>query len=176
MAEHDQDGRMEGLDYWRLCDELSVHQAAALIAGCIPWTESDSRDDPYPDGYEAAKIAISNALQRGAISGRFVPLYGYDFGSGNREQIEHSIDTSNSRIDVDALRIWLAGRGLKTGFFFPKRSSLRTILIPNILDMPQSLRLRFWRGWRPRMKPLPVASHRNRRWSNGFESMRQNSA
>lgn len=27
---------MEGLDYWRLCDELSVLQAALLVVGCYP--------------------------------------------------------------------------------------------------------------------------------------------
>jgi hypothetical protein len=126
MAEHYQDGRMEGLDYWRLCDELSVHQAALLIAGCDPSTESNAAGNP--DGYEPAKTAISNALQRGAIKGRFVPLYRYDF-DGNREEIEHSIDISNSQVEVDALRTWLAGRGLKTGFFFPE-----TIVAQDYLD------------------------------------------
>jgi hypothetical protein len=129
MAEQDQDGKMEGLDYWRLCDELSVHQAALLIAGRDPSNDSDYADaEGNPHGYEAAKTAISNALQRGAINGRFVPLYRYDF-DGNREEIEHSIDTSNSRIEVDGLRTWLAGRGLKTGFFFPE-----TIVSQDYLD------------------------------------------
>jgi hypothetical protein len=120
---------MEGLDYWRLCDELSVHQAALLIAGCDPSTDSDYADlGRNADGYEAAKTAISNALERGAIKGRFVPRYQFDF-DGNGKKIEHSIDTSKSRVEVDALRTWLAGRGLKAGFFFPE-----TIVAQDYLD------------------------------------------
>lgn len=58
------------MDYWRLCDELSVIQAALLIVGRDP-----GNDAPYvegwehehrPTGYEAAKSAIKNAI----ISGR----------------------------------------------------------------------------------------------------------
>jgi hypothetical protein len=113
---------MESLDYWRLCDELSVHQAALLIAGCDPSTESDYADaEGNPDGYEAAKTAISNALQRGAINGRFVPLYRYDF-DGNCEKIEHSIDISNSRIEVDALRTWLARNSWRMRLFTRNKS------------------------------------------------------
>jgi len=32
---------MEGLDYWRLCDELSVIQAAFLIVGKDPAASQD---------------------------------------------------------------------------------------------------------------------------------------
>ena len=120
---------MEGLDYWRLCDELSVDEAALLIAGWDPSAYSEYADvEGIPVGYQAAKTAISNALQRGAIKGQVVPLYRYDF-DGNREKIVHPIDPSNSRIEVDALRTWLAGRGLKTGFFFPE-----TIVAQDYLD------------------------------------------
>jgi hypothetical protein len=69
---------MEGLDYWRLCDELSVIQAALLIAGCDPSPAADYVEGWAPEnkpvGYEAAKTAISNALQRGVITGRLIPL------------------------------------------------------------------------------------------------------
>jgi hypothetical protein len=62
----------ESLDYWRLCDELSIFQAALLTIGVNP----SGRDGAYcemkqpheqPHGYEAAKTAISNALRRGAV-------------------------------------------------------------------------------------------------------------
>ena len=69
---------MEGLDYWQLCDELTVKQAAFLTVGANP-----SGYDPYkvsqysakqPDGYEAAKAAISQALDRKEISGKVEAL------------------------------------------------------------------------------------------------------
>jgi hypothetical protein len=33
---------MEGLDYWRLCDEVSITQAALLIVGVDPATCQDN--------------------------------------------------------------------------------------------------------------------------------------
>jgi hypothetical protein len=115
---------MEGLDYWRLCDELSVIQAALLIAGCDPSSDADYIEDWAPEkrppGYEAAKTALSNALRRGAITGRLIPLYEHDIDGSACGAIEESIDLSSSRIEVKSLRGWLAGRGLKTGFFFPE--------------------------------------------------------
>jgi hypothetical protein len=115
---------MEGLDYWRLCDELSVIQAALLIADCDPSSDASYIETwspkQRPPGYEAAKTAISNALRRGAITGRLIPLYEHDINGNVCDAIEESIDLSSSRIDVKSLRGWLAGRGLKTGFFFPE--------------------------------------------------------
>lgn len=57
---------MEELDYWRLCEELSIVQAALLVAGEAPvFAEyAESWDlDKRPKGYEAAKTAISGALK-----------------------------------------------------------------------------------------------------------------
>ena len=125
---------MEGLDYWRLCDELSVIQAALLIAGCDPSNRADYIEGWAPEnrplGYEAAKTALSNALRRGAITGRLIPLYEHDINGNACGAIEESIDLSSSRIEVESLRVWLAGRGLKTGFFFPEESDFGDYLDP----------------------------------------------
>jgi hypothetical protein len=55
---------MESLDYWRLCDELTIVQAALLIAGCDPSVDAEYiegwRPGERPLGYEAAKTAISH--------------------------------------------------------------------------------------------------------------------
>jgi hypothetical protein len=56
---------MDELDYWRLCDELNVVQAALLIVGEDPstakYTEAMEVEN-RPKGYEAAKTAITHAL------------------------------------------------------------------------------------------------------------------
>lgn len=62
---------MEGLDYWRLCDELSVIQAALLIAGNNPaglqaWVESYAPNN-RPDGYDAASAALTHAILSGKL-------------------------------------------------------------------------------------------------------------
>lgn len=115
---------MESLDYWRLCDELSVLQAALLLAGVDP--SSDTEGYGYrsigkkPLGYEAAITAISNALKRGAIKGSYVPLSEYDQNGKFFGFALNSFDIEKSTVEVESLRVWLNGRGLRTGFFFPE--------------------------------------------------------
>lgn len=117
------ENHMESLDYWRICDELSVHQAALLLVGGDPSQETcvGYRTPPtFPVGYEAAKTAIGNALRRGAITGRFFPLQEHDAHGRLLGFALNSFDYENSTVEVDSLREWLMGRGLRTGFFFPE--------------------------------------------------------
>jgi hypothetical protein len=65
---------MESLDYWRLCDELSVIQAALLTIGVDPatsqtWIES-AQPDNRPTGYDAARAAITHAILSGKLRAR----------------------------------------------------------------------------------------------------------
>jgi hypothetical protein len=115
---------MESLDYWRICDELSVHQAAVLLAGGDPSSDTQAygyRDaGKKPIGYEAAKTAISNALKRGAIKGSFVPVSDFDQNGKFFGFALNSFDFEKSTVEVESLREWLSRRGLRTGFFFPE--------------------------------------------------------
>lgn len=119
----DQQSDLNGFDYWRLCDELSLVQAALLIVGCDPSTEQGYAENwqlhERPKGYEAAKAAISTALRKGAIKGTVIPLYEHDMNGNICGAIDDSIDIGESRVEVASLRAWLAGRGHRTGFFFP---------------------------------------------------------
>ncbi|MDP7561089.1 MAG: hypothetical protein QF745_11185 [Planctomycetota bacterium] len=125
---------MEKLDYWRLCDELSVIQAALLIVGEDPSSNLGYVEDwdlhERPEGYEAAKTAISNALRSGAIKGKVIRLYEQDINVHTGEFIDDSVNLSESRVDVDSLRNWLAGRGFHAGFFFPNSSDAPDYLDP----------------------------------------------
>lgn len=112
-----------GLNFWRLCDEMSVVQAALLIVGRNPGGTDGYAEGwqmhERPAGYEAAKVAISNALRRDLIKGRQTPHFDFD-NNGNRcGYIEDSIDLAESRVEVESLKSWLVSRGIKTGFFFP---------------------------------------------------------
>jgi hypothetical protein len=117
---------MKSLDYWRLCDELSIVQAALLASDNDPAIEAahayveNWKPEDRPTGYDAAKTAITNALRRGAIAGKFIPQYERDINGNACGDIEGTVDPHLSLVDVDSLRKWLAGRGMKTGFFFPK--------------------------------------------------------
>lgn len=127
---------MESLDYWRLCDELSIIQAALLVAECDPGTEMSYVESwnilDRPLGYEAAKTAITNALRRDAIKGQLIPEYHYEYDTigSRRTVIEDSIDLSASRVDVESLRRWLETRGIRTGFFFPTATDAPDYLDP----------------------------------------------
>jgi hypothetical protein len=58
---------MDALDYWRLCDDLSVVQIALLIVGEDPSQFQNYIDTQSPQnrpaGYDAAKAALVNAIK-----------------------------------------------------------------------------------------------------------------
>jgi len=125
---------MEGMDYWRLCDELSIIQAALLLAEGDPSGEDGYAENwqmhQRPHGYEAAKTAITNAFRRGTIKGKLIPTYEYDINGNQCGAIEDSINLAESRVDVESLRQWLETRGIRTGFFFPAATDAPDYLDP----------------------------------------------
>jgi hypothetical protein len=104
------------LDYWRLCDELSVVQAALLIVGKDPSGLQESIDGQTPSnrpkGYDAAKAALINSINGKRLAATVVNSVGDDGWSAGP-------DWHQTTIMVEDLRAWLKGRGIKTGFFFP---------------------------------------------------------
>lgn len=121
---------MESLDYWRLCDELSVMEAALLVAGIDPGAPEgvyveQSQPQDQPKGYRAARAAIARALARKKIEGESRPYFD-DFGN----EIE-SVSVRESTVQVESLKSWLAGRGIRTGFFFPQATGEPDYLNPN---------------------------------------------
>jgi hypothetical protein len=104
------------LDYWRLCDELSVVQAALLIVGEDP-SEYQERVDNWdpesrPRGYDAAKAALMNAINGKRLVASAIDLVDLDGNS-------RGPDWRHTTIMVEDLRAWLRSRGIKTGFFLP---------------------------------------------------------
>lgn len=117
--------KLDSMDYWRLCDELTILQAALLVAGEDPATSHAYVEnwtiEQRPIGYEAAKTAITHALRKGTIIGNIEPMYEGDI-NGNQYPIEGTISVASSTVDVESLRDMLKRRGLRTGFFFPTES------------------------------------------------------
>ena len=105
---------MDPLDYWRLCDELSVVQAALLIVGEDPAQFQqliDSQEvQKRPTGYDAAKVALINAIRGNRLPGNIVH---------SEDEDGRYDDWHSSTMMVVDLRAWLMSRGIKTGFFFP---------------------------------------------------------
>ena len=101
---------MEGLDFWLLCDELSVVQAALLIVGADPGTQ-DFIDQQgagnRPEGYTAAKAALTNAIRGKRLRANIIEY---------EDVAEPSWHLTT--VSVEDLRVWLRSRGINTGFFF----------------------------------------------------------
>lgn len=124
---------LTSLDYWRLCDELTIIQASLLVAGHDPssiqyFVESNGIEQ-RPLGYEAVKAALSRALLKKSIKGHLCPLPDYDINGHYTEFVEGSIDLERSVIEVADLKIWLTSRAITTGFFFPTKEA-----VPDFLD------------------------------------------
>lgn len=110
-------------DFWRLCEELTVQQAALLVVGYDPGSQfsycESWKVEERPKGYEAVKQAISVALQSGRLKGKHQPLTDHDINGNPVGMVEGSTDIQASVVDRESLVNWLSGRGVRTGFFFP---------------------------------------------------------
>jgi hypothetical protein len=109
---------MDPLDYWRLCDELSVVQAALLIIGEDPSgiQNSGSHLGPQsrPNGYEAVMAALTNAIKRESLPARIIE---FEDEVGQSREVP---DWHQTTVLVEDLRTWLRSRGITSGFFFPE--------------------------------------------------------
>ncbi|UUW70533.1 hypothetical protein [Pseudomonas oryzihabitans] len=115
---------MQGIDYWRLNDELTIIQAALLIVGVDPSSEEganceDWKPEEQPPGYQAAKHALMNALRKEKIAGDLEPYCEYDINGNIVGDQPGTLDPAYSRIEVESLKQWLKARGITGGFFFP---------------------------------------------------------
>lgn len=133
---------MESMDYWRLCDEVSIIQAALLIIGEDPSGGNNYVEgwefDNQPTGYQAARTALSNAI----VSGELPAVIRRSLTKGHLEdseteewlgqkgQYKSEMDIYLTTIKVKDIRGWLSKRGISTGFFFPHIVSNR----PDYLD------------------------------------------
>lgn len=118
--------RTDPLDSWRLCDELSIVEAALLFVGedpsIIKCSVENLAPEKRPNGYDAAKVAIAGALLSGRIFGKIVQMEIL----GDQEPL----DLHRSCVEVAGLKGWLAEKGIKSGFFFPEPDS-HDFLDPN---------------------------------------------
>jgi hypothetical protein len=92
---------LDALDYWRLCDQLTVIQAALLLIGKDPTdlesTVRNSRDRPI--GFDAVFSALKNSIDAGRLPARL-------------KESDYGTDWSSTTISLDDLTDWLRKRGV----------------------------------------------------------------
>lgn len=136
---------MDEFDYWRLCDELSILDAAFLIAGINPASEIAGKCMGWkrherPPMFVAAFEALCNAVKAARLqaSKRYDPrhvgvaehgVYSSDGEIASRDADGHLVFLKAdpcwtlTTVQVDELRAWLRSRGFSAGFFFPEPSA-----------------------------------------------------
>jgi len=105
---------MQGIDFWRLSDELTIIQAAILICGYDPTNLQNSvryNDSNYPDGYVAIKHALSSAAKSEILKSRETKVL-------NEQDDNYYVDDDLALLNVDDLKKWLFSKGIRKHFFF----------------------------------------------------------
>jgi hypothetical protein len=111
-------------EWWKFVDEFTVHQAALLIVGVEPNSETGSycrnwQQHEQPDGYAILLQALSAVLANGALDGKHIPRFEHDIKGNECGEIAGSTDVERSIVKRDSVVSWLANRGHRSGFFFP---------------------------------------------------------
>ncbi|WP_338413818.1 hypothetical protein [uncultured Sphaerotilus sp.] len=108
---------MESLDYWRLCDELSIVHAALLTVGVDPSSEEGANCDRWkeheqPKGYLAVKSAMIRAIMAESLPAKL------RYWDEPDCRTEPAMNWCESSVSVDDLKTWLRSHGFTSGFFF----------------------------------------------------------
>lgn len=117
---------MDAMDFWRICDELTVVQAALLIVGGDPAASQKwvFNWEPFerPDGFDAAFAALTHAIAADRLPATIRYAVEQKFDSTAEDFFPFETDEPDwhrTTVLVDDLKPWLKSRGITTGFFFP---------------------------------------------------------
>ncbi len=106
-------------EYWKLCEQLNVVQAALLMSGHDPsefeqWVE-DWDIKNQPDGYHPCKVALIAAIKCGSLKGN---LANEIIGDPDGDYGE-SVNLRSSFVAVQSLTDWLVSKQFRCAFFRP---------------------------------------------------------
>jgi len=105
---------MASLENWKIPDRLTIYQIALLMEGYDP---GDFQDEAFNRWHPQARSETSAMLTalRHAIEDGSLPLYKVVYENG----FDGAIDFDSSLVQVDQLRKWLVGKGVRNRFFAP---------------------------------------------------------
>ncbi len=104
------------LDYWRLCTDFTVVQAALIICGHSPedlqWAVERRPESNCPAGYVAVRTALRNGLASGRLQASDLRFEIDDSGETGRY-----IDLHNTTISAQEVDRFLKASGMVCDFF-----------------------------------------------------------
>lgn len=127
---------MDAIDYWKLCSEYSVVQAALLICGAIPDTlqyEVHQYAHKRPEGFVAVQTALGNAIRTGRLE-TTVEVYDEDDFGGNR-----SLNLHGTLVHAASLNGFLVAQGTHSAFFDRAATHLEIASRPGTSYFPLKL-------------------------------------
>jgi hypothetical protein len=104
------------LDYWKLCADFTVVQAALIVCGISPeemqWQVERTTESRCPDGY----IAIRTALRHALISGKIQPVKTVFQYTDDGEET-NSLDLNSTTVAAAEIDKFLKRAGVICDFF-----------------------------------------------------------
>lgn len=128
---------MDKLDYWKLCTDFTVVQAALITCGIAPedlqWNVEPTTEDRCPPGYVAIRTALKNAL----YSGRLKPSKASYTYADDGEPTTY-FDLESTTISVEEIDRFLKSAGVVCEFF--ERPRLTDVEASEGSKMPPKLK------------------------------------
>jgi hypothetical protein len=131
---------MEALDFWKLCDRVTLFQAIVLIAGSDPGSHTSgdtvpsyrNNETPFPEpaGYGAIRTALHVAAQNGWIDVEIRELVEHDQNGNEVGPIPDTIDIDATYVSTASIRKFLKERNFQSTFFTPHEDPA----LPGYLD------------------------------------------
>jgi hypothetical protein len=112
---------MQGLDRWKLADELNVYQIALLVAGYDP-SDLAEHEFSWPAEVKQEVAPFLSAIKNAAKSGKFTFKEVSDI---------NGTDWEESTIEIETFIAWMRQRNFADGFFIPNAAEVSGIQNPN---------------------------------------------
>lgn len=113
---------MQGIDRWKLTDELNVFQIALLVAGYDP-ADVDRYPTQWPPKVQQDTAPFLSAIKNAAKSGKFEFKQVTNYNGGR-------IDWEESTIEIESFIAWLRLHNFADGFFVSNTSEIDGISNP----------------------------------------------
>lgn len=126
---------MDSIDFWKLCSEYSIVQAALLICGALPddlQYSVENTEHHRPTGYVPVRTALYNAIRTESLAATVVESDQDDYGG-------RSISVHETLIRYGDLNRFLKANGMVSAFFDRPAPGAENSMHPGNAQYPRKL-------------------------------------